>query len=214
MCEPAHSITQFPSQDSEGTPLETKIDAAIETAFKEAEIRALESIQKHRINDMFHFSRLGFGHSESMRVAYRARNFLPTPSLYECDWWDRIVRLDGRFHGEEYNRELALESAEIYASKVSIGNIAMLRQFLERSMRLTQGRALHYFDNFRLMLSGAGRSKLEQKLNLASLTVKRFVGTSINLSEPLSLDRLIKIMMGLTRDPHNLTSVWQPTSEG
>lgn len=132
MCEPTHSIVQFPDEDDGGNPTEPRIDALPTLAQKEG----WWTWAKKKIGRFFHLSKLGNGHSETLTlITPLTHSFLPIDTKYEALWWDRTVHLDGTFHGPDFNQSFALECATDYANRVSIGNLTLLRQFIEGSMK-------------------------------------------------------------------------------
>lgn len=195
MCEPMHSIVQFPDQDDDGNPTGGKIDAIPQSG--------LWSWGKKKIASWFHFSKMGFGHSEAMAtLTPTARWVLPPDTKYEVAWWKRQVKIDGGYSGAYHDASDALEAATEYANRTSIGNLTLLRQFVETSMRKSE-RPNAYYDNFHSMLTIDGRNQLGSK-------VRNIVGSSY-LTENIvksNLDKLVKIMMGFTRKRGLLIPEW------
>lgn len=154
MCEPTHSIVQFPDQDDKGDPIEAKIDAL-----------PSDGIMK-KIGSWLHISHCAYGHSEALgRISPMARLFLPRDTKYEAQWWDRSVHRDGSFHGPEYNRVLALDAATCYANKVSIGTLGQVRQFLENSIRKSEMHKDAYIARYiNNMLNRSGREAFLEKI--------------------------------------------------
>src|SRR5436190_15067817 len=129
MCEPNHSIVQYPDQDDGGNPTERTLDLLPK---KEGWV----SWMKKKIKNWFHFSKLGFGHSEATaRLSLIGAYHFPVDTKYEAQWWIRKVQRDGAYYGQAYDSEIALDCATEYAKLSSIGNLTLLRQFLEVSMR-------------------------------------------------------------------------------
>lgn len=198
MCEPTHSITQFPPEDpNTGAPNEQKVSL----------LGRVMDIGK-KIKGWFHFSKLGKGHSESMNITRVNHLWVPENTKYEAFWWNRTVKFDGYFCGKEFDRALALELATQYANTVSIGDLKMLRRFLETSMQKTD-RPYLYAEQFRNLLNKKGKETYEQQLK-AHIPMKNIfvmLGRSES-SNPSLLDKLIKIMMGITRKRDLLVPEW------
>lgn len=133
MCEPNHSIVQYPDQDDRGNPTSTMIDAIPSNG------DGFFTWAKKKIKSWFHFSKLGKGHSEAMStLSAWARQRLPEDTKYEAAWWARTVRLDGRYNGgHEFDAAEAFNAAHEYAHRVSLGNMTLLRQFLQGSIQKT-----------------------------------------------------------------------------
>lgn len=216
MCEPTHSICQFPDQDDNGNPTGGLIDAAISSGGKDTMTQSTRAGQvwewtKKRFGNWFHFSKMGFGHSESVGALPMAgRMLLPDDTKYEAQWWDRTVKLDGWFHGKDYDKQFALECASQYAHKVSIGSLTLLRQFLETSMRRSE-RPRAYLEAFVQILNTKGRSVLASKLKCLGLTPQMlpisFYGRCNQLLNN-QVDLAIKVMLGLTRKRRLLVPEW------
>ncbi len=187
MCEPMHSIVQFPSQDDDGNPTETRVDALV-SKDKEGWL----DYGKRKFREWFHLSKMGLGHSETIgAISLFARRLLPLDTKYEVAWWERKTRLDGMFYGGHQSlKEDALKSADDYARVVSIGNMTLLRQFLETSIKRSQ-RPQGYVDRFFMMLVPLGKDLLNKRLKLAA-----------------SWPQTIKVLMGFTRKRNLLVPEW------
>jgi hypothetical protein len=196
LCEPTHSIVQFPDQDDNQNPTGPLVEA-IPLETKDG---GMWQWLRKKIGSWFHFSRLGFGHSESVgQLSLSARMRLPADSKYEALWWNRCVRLDGLFNGPHYDAKPALECAETYAKAVSIGGLTQLRRFLETSMRKSE-RPWNYADAFVQMLKKEGCDAFNKM-------VKKFFD-NVRKACASNLDSLIKLMLGLTRKRKLLVDVW------
>lgn len=205
MCEPNHSIIQYPTQDDDGNPTGTKIDVLAD--------RGWIGRLKQKIKDWFHLSKMGFGHSEAigeLSPSRLGRLSLPIDTKYEARWWDRTVVRDGRFNSPFPSLEgEALECATEYAHRVSIGNLTLLRQFLETSIRKSE-RPGAYLDRFILLLTKEGTDRYWSKLKL-------LLGTTMSLPSfraeyctkvTENLDSIIKMVMGFTRKRDLLVPAW------
>lgn len=209
MCEPSHSIVQFRDEDDDNNPTGPRLDMI------GAPIGADSNLwdkMKKKISNWFHFSCPGFGHSETLeRMTARMRLKIPQDTKYEAAWWTRSVKLDGRFYGINLNmfdcsshreqhieiaKAEALVAATTYANKVSIGNMTLLRQFLEISVRKSE-RPIAYIEQFTRMLLTKAKDQFSQK-------IKRLVGDNIKSR----IETVIAIMMSFTRKRNLLVSEW------
>lgn len=193
MCEPYHSIVQYPSQDDLGNPTESRLRASN---------KFLDWGKK--ILDWFHFSKLGSGHSEATGFGYQQLRQLPDPTSYEAHWWNRTVHLDGEFRGVDFNRKDAIECAEEYARRTSIGNLSILRRFLEGSLRATRRMAMYEERLVSGMLNHAGRDLIVGRLRQFERDHGhdqfRWAGSVKN--------QYIKLLMGFTRKRDLLVPEW------
>ena len=176
MCEPKHSIVQYPDNNdddqSSGMPTEQRISGWGEWLRK--------------IGRWLHLSKMGNGHSEAIKATglvgdvkfSREELFLPKPTYYEVEWWERKLLLDGPFRGSferigrnaldrsymafderaaELRRALQQESkdaAQQYANAVSIGNMTTFRRFFTTSIAKS-AEPRKYALHFELMLNAA-----------------------------------------------------------
>lgn len=62
MCEPMHSITQYPDQDDDGNPTGSRVEAML------GRPNVVVKFFK-KLGSFFHLSRMGAGHSESVGQA-------------------------------------------------------------------------------------------------------------------------------------------------
>jgi len=190
MCEPSHSIVQYPSQDDGGSPTAPLMDA-IEKCQPEGWFARL----KKRIGGWFHFSKMGYGHSEALLLTPESRRRLPTENRYEAWWWVRKVALDGQFFGPDYEKVDALECATAYAHKVSVGNLTLWRQFIESSMRLSKRPHSYETAFVDLMLTAKGRDAFKAK------------SVRVNKSR-WNLETAIKLILGFSRKRELLVPEW------
>lgn len=193
MCEPYHSITQFPPHDDKGDPTRDRVVALS---------RNEGFVQKwfKKIKGWFHLSKMGAGHSESVgRIHHSQRLYLPNTILWEGAWWNRELKLDGlRVDTLDFQnqRDEAEECAEHYFQMVCAGHIQKLRQFLETSLSKTD-RNWGYIDRFMYdFLNRKGREKFQKKLNLAN-TPKQ----------------LTKYLLGFTRKRDLIVPEWADVDE-
>lgn len=191
---------QFPDHDDAGNPTEDKVNAII------APDNGDWSALKKRIGGWFHFSYMGFGHSEVLeRLSVSGRHFLPTETKYETQWWWRRTTIDGAYHGKFYDKPLAIESAHQYGKLVATGNLTVLRQFLERSFNKTE-RPESYYKMFNEMLTIPGKDQLLTKLT-------RFLGRDKMLwFGRAMLQSAVKIILGFTRIRKLLVPEWSDDS--
>lgn len=206
MCEPHHSINQFDDEDGPRTGM---LKGAIQSTPK--------SWMK-RIWDWLHFSRMGAGHSEAMRASGFTREYIaPDMTRYEVSWWDRSIKRDGTYYSSrrsEYNE--ALSAAEKYAHSVSIGDLQMLRRFLEDSLSLSPNPEM-YVHYFRKMLNKEGIKEMEAKCmfisggknSSAQSVMSRLASVNRLSPEGLVLIKAAtKMVCGLTRKRALLVPEW------
>lgn len=152
-----------------------------------------------RIQEWFHFSKLGSGHTDAIELSGRASLILPQHTRYEGLWWHRKFEIDGPFHGSIVDREDALKSAEAYHNEVVMQNIKKFRRFFETSLNKTD-RAHGYVDHFLCdVLTREGRDAVKTKL-------RRIFGCFIIPSCPTP--QHIKVLMGFTRKRELFQSHW------
>jgi hypothetical protein len=208
MCEPFHSIVQFPHSDDHG-PTGPRIEAGARLAEKSG--YGVLGWGK-RILRWLHFSKMGAGHSETMQQRGLASRFLPTQTNYEVAWWNRVTKLDGGFHvGHSIEKDEALECAEVYAKRVSIGDLGQIRRFLEQSLLKSENSGGYLGRFLDGMLNQEGRGVISGKLrkilgseNLA-LSLSRY--DRLKLVGP-PLDGSIKVVLGATRKRGFLVPEW------
>lgn len=204
MCEPTHSIVQYPTV-VEGEPIGHLVQAAIERP----ETKGLLLPTGSLIYGYLNYSSLGFGHSEAVgRLPYHVRSRLPEDMKYEAKWWDRTVRRDWGWDAPGYIDPNSYESAETYAQRSSIGSLPILRRFLEQTLMKTF-RPSSYVSPFLEILNDNGQSALRESIS------KIFSGKNINNQYTLSTllesekkEKVIGMMLKTTRNPRNLRDVW------
>lgn len=199
MCEPTHSIVQFPTQDEQGNPTESRLEASIQ-AIK------FSGIKKDKIGNWVHFSKLGYGHTESMATMNpESRGMLPPETRYETEWWVRTTKRDGFFNGPLFDKEEALKCAAAYANRVSIGNLTLLRRFLEVTIRKTLHNPSFYVHAFHGMLNSKGKDEFDKKIDKVIPTWKKTIKTDVDL--------VIKLILGFTRKRELLVPEWADDKE-
>lgn len=145
MCEPAHSIVQYPAHDNDDdSPFGGQMDMGQKLKASLGE----QVVQwGRRIKNWFHFSKLGSGHTDSIELSGKSSLILPEHTRYEGLWWDRRLIIDGPYRGASVDRQAALESADQYYHSVTIGNMKLFRRFLETSINRST-RSWYYVDRF------------------------------------------------------------------
>lgn len=199
MCEPYHSVLQFPNENDDGTPLGPVLERAVT---KRGWLK--------RILGWFHISKMGSGHSETLNVRKEALLWLPQPYYYENAWWERTVRKDispGRRMADF--PEEALEAAKEYSDRVVTGSLPAFRRFLETSMQTSES-PHKYVENFILCLNQNGQDQLYTKLkricNISSMLFTNFRYTM--LTDPQKKRSIISTILGFTRKRELLVPVW------
>jgi hypothetical protein len=212
MCEPCHSIIQYSDFDdderSSGVPTEQRLSNNLGTWLR-------------KIGRWLHLSKMGSGHSEAIqKTSLQNELFLPTPTFYEVNWWERKMHIDGVFRSsfsrlwqntsnERYAlidalREESKEAAQQYANAVSIGNLTTLRRFLKSSIQKST-MPIKYLLHFELMLNSQGRDLLNRKAR--SFGFYRKTGHNVGNAE-VSVEQMIKLLMGFTRKRELLRPEW------
>ena len=184
MCEPAHSIVQYPDQPDEDQPFSGQ--ATQEQIIQAVSPSFLIKWAK-KIGSWFHVSRLGGGHSETIRVKACHYHRLPTPIKYEGLWWERLFTQDGHavlIPGQE-------NAAHNYFNLVAAGNIQTLRRFLETSMRVSDIPEI-YADRVFEMLTPQGRDifrKIRAKVryNYGSTFKERLIDATVGITRRRNL---------------------------
>ena len=240
VCEPHHSIVQWDDSDDQDNPTQPLLEALPQhdTVFgmrppgegiyggigmltipkaKDFMAWGLKKIQ-----EWWHLSKMGRGHSESLSlIKPKHRGRLPDDTKFENMWWQREVKIDGRYHGRFKSQEpFALEAATTYAKKVVNGNMTLLRQFLAGSMKHTVGRAgaWAYVERIFDMLTLGGKDVLTKKLkqllrpdvgNL-SRTGRMFLSYGDGLAAKVNqnVEMVIKVILGFTRKRNLLVPAW------
>jgi hypothetical protein len=188
MCEPHHSIVQYPIDDGDNDNT-TKLQWGLGKIFDWGK----------KIGSWFHFSKLGSGHTESIEWSKTKGLILPNDVRYETDWWIRRVRLDGCAASE---REAALTAAQQYSEAVCIGDIQKFRRFFETSIQKSD-RARAYFLSFiEKMLTRPARDEV-------ALRIKRIWGKSLlQIGKIQQEDKLCNLLLGYTRKRNLLVPEW------
>lgn len=194
MCEPAHSIVQYPDHDvdddapfSGQMTMGQRISSALGTAASWGK----------KIRKWFHFSKLGAGHSDAIELSGHASLILPEHTRYEGLWWDREFIIDGPYHGPSIDKLAAIECAEQYHKNVVMGNMPTFRRFLEKSLMKTSRFNSYITRMSENVLTKKARDQMHTKL-------KRVVGTynfgwSSSLLTPETRTAATNIIMGFTR---------------
>jgi hypothetical protein len=213
MCEPCHSIVQYPDHDgddrSSGTPTEQRISKLGQWLRK--------------FGQWLHLSKMGNGHSEAVaKTSFQTELFIPTPTLYEVNWWERKMHIDGAFRGgfnrigrnaltqysewsnehketREMLRKEAFEAAQHYANAVSIGNMTTFRRFLATSLQKSDD-PVKYVQNFEQMLNRSGRDNFTRRVKEFTMRCGRVSKTNV--------DRVTKLLLGFTRKRELLIPEW------
>lgn len=202
MCEPCHSINQYPDDPD--------INPRVQTAFE----KVAGAFKK--IGSWFHFSKMGMGHSESIQYNQLHEHWIPEPTRYEVEWWHRRFKRDGSFNyqGRGYGTwgidlppdiaplaDDAEDSARIYAEQVSYGSLPIFRRFFETSVMKTE-RPFVYFSQLMDMLNVTGQNLLDQK-------VKRAFGQSMHTVNTRKYrEPIMKMCLGFTRKRELLIPEW------
>jgi hypothetical protein len=202
MCEPCHSINQFPDDPD--------LNPRVQTAFEKVAGWA------KKVGSWFHFSKMGMGHSGAIEYNQLHDRWIPEPTRYEVEWWHRHFKRDGSFNhqGREYGHwgtaippdlvpiaEDAEDSARIYAEQVSYGSLQIFRRFFETSV-MKSNRPYAYFHSFMSMLNSNGQNLLLEKTRRA-LGVSMYNINTIQRREPI-----MKMCLGLTRKRELLIPEW------
>lgn len=226
MCEPSHSILQFPTEipnsDVDYLP---RIQSAVGQSFN-LQVESAQPKQRKIIKDsiisipqgtvigsFINYSRLGSGHSECLsKLRHTIRGYLPDDMKYEAQWWDRKVKPDC-YINPVWLREILIEesllSAISYAKRSSIGDLKILRRFLESSLRATENHERYTCMFFYDLLSEKGREGLMGSL-------KRFfdgkairpISINVLIKDEVFSERVIGIMMKMTRKREFLNDAW------
>jgi hypothetical protein len=205
MCEPTHSIVQYPDQDP---------DSGNSTGGIIESITSKVDSWVKRVKGWFHISKLGRGHSgvidASARQLELAERILPRPTFYESFWWDRTVKFDGfhSFEGREYDKDLALDAATEYSKKVVIGDLGLLRRFLEVSMVNSDHPQLYVDAVLQYLVKREKRDEVVNRLKQINY-IKRIPNRLMAVKLDNLVDgRVIKIILGVTRKRDWLIAAW------
>ncbi len=161
MCEPSHSIIQYPPDDKNDNDQDGMTSLSAQSNVRETLIGKLGQWAR-RVRGWMHLSKMGSGHSETIDVCtsnHVMNRYSDILSLYEAHWWNRQVKRDGG----KASSDIQLLAATDYAKAVSIGNLTNLRNFLEQSILKTD-RIGGYVNRFRNnFLNLDGRVKFDQR---------------------------------------------------
>lgn len=216
MCEPNHSINQFPDTPEVGPKVQSAFERITEWAKK--------------IGSWFHFSKMGMGHSESIQYnTIHGRFGIPEPTRYEVAWWRREFMRDGGFcyEGRSYGSSFgcnshygtppdpviaelaqdAFDSAKVYADQVSIGSLSIFRRFFETSVKKSELRYEYFNHFFYDMLNRAGQLQLEEKIRRV-FGRDRALYNIASSYKPQEVDALTKMCLGFTRKRNLLVPEW------
>lgn len=211
MCEPAHSIVQYPINDDYGgddnLPFGGQMDR--ETRLKAALGKAMDWGKK--VLRWFHFSKLGSGHAGAGPVHGRQIFYLPNETRYEGKWWERRVDPDGSYYGHPMDKEEALHAADLYCRDVVLGSMSKFRRFLETSIKKSSGWGYRYAEQFlEYVLTSAGRDAVLAKfrnifgVREACSVTRLFNGSEGNPAKQKAIDCL----MGFTRKRNLFVPLW------
>lgn len=204
MCEPNHSIVQYPGDRGDGSPTEILLGPSIKDKILEV---------GKKILGWLHFSKLGTGHSEAIRQLGRLSSLIPEETRWEARWWDRTVVLDGKFNGEAYDLELASTASQEYAKAVSIGSLSALRNFLEVSLRKTNAPYMYVSGFLYNLIKPQGRdivaNKLKRCLGIKRLDIYKLIG---HRPDSATVQRITKVLLGFTRNRDVLCDAWADDS--
>lgn len=196
MCEPAHSIVQFPDphefdDDDYASPQAGQTSLAMK----------LRGVLKFttKIGKWLNFSRLGSGHGGALTKVQtkakselqRHRNQLPdiveqvasqhfyvAPSLsdlsllhtvsYEHDWWQRHFHLDGEFSNPKLTPDDRADALKSAAEYNKLVCDGNVQKFRLFLERsiAATGKPANYYERFMLALQPKARDVLEQKIQL------------------------------------------------
>ena len=202
MCEPYHSIVQFED------------DGASSGGIREGMVKKFGSFVK-KIGSALHVSKMGGGHSLAIGqiTGDGKRQFLlPDDTKYECDWATRTLKLDGWYRGGNDHQD-AFNWAFEYANRVSIGDIRMLRRFLEISMSNTE-EFNNYMEHARKLFNKRGLVILDKKLAVIPGWKKRGRwGHRYFQVDPTLQVPATRVVCGLTRNRNLLVTEWADCPE-
>lgn len=201
MCEPAHSVVQYPDEPydgpfSDGQSQRDALTTALGKGFG----------WMKKIGSWLHLSKFGAGHSgaKSNMTALswndRTRLYLPSPTNYEGLWWERKFELDMCQASND-----AFESAKEYHLRSAMGNMSIFRRFLETSMKNSRSPHLYVQALLDAVLSPAGRDKMLEKFRQV---FGRSATSDTVLGNSRTVERGIKIVMGITRKRNLFLPHW------
>lgn len=195
MCEPHHSIIQWPN-DQDGSHLGCVLGPLIKLG--------------KTIGGYLNVSKMGKGHSEALeKIRCLSTNgehtgFLLPPKMdYEVAWWNRTIHIDNGFKFSHFEGKpvpmdaAALDSATQYAHLTSIGNLHVLRQFLTQTIR-SSDRPYTYLGQFNYILNKRGQVQFDKHYRSIQKTRRK--------------ESLINFLCGFTRKRQLLVSEWADDS--
>jgi hypothetical protein len=229
MCEPSHSIIQYdpPEFDKDGDDQGSSMSAQAGQYSRDGLLSGLGQWSK-KIKGWMHLSMLGKGHSETLGarsngLMYRYNDVF---RLYEAHWWNRKVVKDGAIQSGSYAHNVIvtqqhLDAATNYANLVSIGNLGMLRRFLEQSLAKTD-RSQTYLNQFRDgFLNVDGRIQFDKDCKeILKVSPGMILGQTMRAwgspvgkadsskGRPLSLESVTKFILGFTRKRKLIVPEW------
>jgi len=194
MCEPAHSIVQYPTDFD--SPVSSQLDkksllaAALGKGFGWAK----------KVGEYFHLSKFGAGHHENTgSLSYRSSIYLPDPVLWEGLWWKREFKFDGLVGWNSSSIPGSKTAAQEYHNSSAMGNMSLFRRFLETSMRKSSCPYVYVETMLENVLTSEGVNKLLEKF-------RRVFGQSTSPAYVMSrssskqqIEKAIKVVMGFTR---------------
>lgn len=216
MCEPAHSIVQYPDHDvDDDAPFSGQLTMG--QRLNSALGKAVSWGKK--IRKWFHFSKLGAGHSDAIELSGHASLILPEHTRYEGLWWDREFIIDGPYHGVSIDKRAAIECAEQYHKNVVMGNMSTFRRFLEKSLQKTDRYGSYVIRLSENVLTKKATDEMHKKLKRVLGTVSFGSWGSTSL-KPEKKGIATDIIMGFTRKrelflPHwaDDDKLWLPAKE-
>lgn len=216
MCEPAHSIVQYP--DDFDSDLPTGKGDGKESTLKAVLGKGFDWTKK--IGKWFHLSKFGAGHHENTgSLNYRSRIYMPSPILWEGLWWERKFHFDGLIEPDP--GQIQRDAAKTYHNRSVMGNMSLFRRFLEKSMIESKQGAYSYVEALlEHVFTAEGVNKLLEKFRRVfgrSATPARLMSQRSTKQE---VEKGIKVVMGFTRRrglflPHfaDDDSLWVPGSK-
>lgn len=189
MCEPAHSIVQYP-QDN---------DDSFHFGDTESVLSKLGNWTK-KIGSWFHISKMGKGHSAATMHGMRELRYLPAPVNYEGFWWHKgSFELDG-YHPIIRPDDAQFEAAREYHMRSCMGSMSIFRRFLEASLQNTDRHSIYVSRFSECVLTTAGRDMLRSKIRRLFPRDRMLAGKD--------KERFIKLVMGFTRKRNLLVPEW------
>ena len=189
MCEPAHSIVQYPPDSDHFGGMAT-----------ESILSKLGNWAK-RIGRWFHISKMGRGHTAATMHGRQQLLYLPTPVNFEGFWWDK-----GRFELDSWGDKFIksgdeqFEAAREYHMRSCMGSMQIFRRFFEASLQNTDMPMLYVSRFQECVMTSEGGDKLQDKINRIFPRVTNFQGKT--------KERFIKLVMGFTRKRGLLVPEW------